>query len=66
VLLFVGVSVIVGVNVKVAVNRLGVAVRPPLGTISGVTVTDTVSVIAGVGVSVGFSGVSVQAIQPIQ
>jgi len=66
VLLFVGVNVIVGVNVKVAVNRLGVAVGPPLGTISGVAVTEAVIVRVGVGVSVSFLGVNVQANQPIQ
>ena len=70
--LAVGVNVTVGVNVKVAVSKLGVDEAPPgcVGSTNVVAVAGKVlvdiGVMLGVGVGVGFSGVSVQASQPMQ
>jgi hypothetical protein len=62
------VGLIIAVAVKIPGGRDGPAVT--LGIIQGVTdagdVAVKIGVILGVGVGVGFSGVSVQANQPIQ
>jgi len=72
VFVFVAVNGSVGLTITVAVNTPGGKVGPlvRLGITQGVTVAGIVAVNMGVmeavGVGVGFSGVSVQASQPIQ